>query len=205
MELEEKAQKTIKMLTVLMRNRIDEKWRFPLNRYSEILVREGLEKLEQLFGKGFSNDRIVDYIVYQIYRYRDLINNSSWQISWCFSQNAVNKYKGQFIDAGGKSGMNYYIDLWLNEGGISRESLSAILKDRSKNPLKKFIYIESENDVKLRWHNTQAGFFLCQQATTGWSPKAPPCQTCNYKEDCMESTALKYPEIMRLRLESDGK
>jgi len=193
------------MLTALIKKTVDGRWQFPLGRYSEVLVKEGLLRLDKLFGVGFHHDRIVDFVVYQVYRFRDIIKGSDWKISWCFSDNAVAKYKAQFIDKDGKSGMNYYIDLWLSDNQLSRAKLSRMVEDKKVNPFKKFVYIESEDETKRRFHNTDVGFVLCQQATTGWSPKSPVCRSCVSKEKCLSATKEKYPELTRIRIESDGK
>ena len=193
------------MLTVLIKQTISEEWRFPLGRYSEVVVLEGLLRLEKLFGKDYANDRIVDFVVYQIYRFRDVMKGNDWKLTWCFSENAVAKYKAQFMTKNGKSGMNYYIDLWLSEHELSREQLAKMVEEKKVNPFKKFVYIESEDAVKGRFHNTEVGFVLCQQATTGWSPKSPLCCSCNSKEKCIAATKEKYPELTRIRMKSDGK
>lgn len=164
------------------------------------IISKGLERLQMLYPHGYCDERIIDFVVYQIYRYRDYIGTDTrWNISWCFSDMAVAKYRQQFIDENGKSGMNYYIDRWLSEADLSREGLTVMIKDRSEHPMMKMIYIESEDIIKDRFLNTDGGYFICQQSTTGWSPASPVCGQCNNISKCKDVTKKKYPELFRLR------
>lgn len=150
------------------------------------------------------NERIVDYIVYQIYRCRDAIVEGRWHPGWMFSSAAREKYRNQFIREGGKSGMNYYIDQWLDEHDLSRGELVKLIEDQKPSPLRAMVYMESEEPIKRRFYNTETGFALCQQATTGWSPLSECCKGCVNWIECGKLTAHKYPELMRYRKEAYG-
>lgn len=164
------------------------------------VIAKGIERLKKLYPYGYCDERIVDFIVYQIYRYRDCINREPrWNITWCFSEMAVNKFRCQFIEEGGKSGMNWYIDRWLQESGTCRENLTGMLRDLSEHPLAKMIYVEAEDMMKKRFLNEEGGYFICQQSTTGWSPGSSVCAECNYVERCQITTEKKYPELFRIR------
>lgn len=171
--------------------------------YNLPTIVRGVQRLATLFPyAGMADDRIVDFVVYQVYRYRDMIAeypHTRWQLSWFFSDNAVAKYKSQFLSEEGKSGMNYYIDQWLREGELDRQMLSDMLADPTQHRLAKFIYQEGEEMTKKRFLNTEMGMMMCLQSTTGWTPKSPTCQQCQYTSRCMEESAKRYPEIIRLR------
>lgn len=174
---------------------------------SPFVVKCGIERLDKLFpGVGASDGRIVDFIVYQIYRYRDMIGTkgTKWNLLWCFSDKAVEKYKNQFLDKNGKTGMMYYIDQWLNDDNLNRGILENMIADRSVHRLAKFIYMPSEDGVKKRFMNTELGYLLCIQATTGWSPQSPICSACKNVVKCITSTMKKYPELVRLRKENNN-
>lgn len=166
-------------------------------------LRRGIERFSTIYNyQGVANDRIVDFVVYQLYRYRDMIADyphNRWQLSWCFSDNAVDKYRRQFIAEEGKAGMNYYIDQWLRQGSLDRQSLTDMLAEPGQHRLAKYIYMESEEMTKKRFLNTEMGLMLCIQSTTGWSPKSPTCQKCNNTSRCLEVSARKFPELIRLR------
>ena len=148
---------------------------------------------------------MVDYLVYQIYRCRNSIESDRrFNISWLFSDNAISKYKSQFMTDGGKTGINYYIDQWLSDDGLTRNGLANLLmgKEHSK---KKYVYIESEEPFKKRHLNTDDGLLLCLMATTGWNPLSETCNSCHHKDECMRISENKYPEIIRLRKKNGYK
>lgn len=194
------------MIETVVKRTIDPKWRFTQSGVAAIYLQDGLQRLTFLFGiPDMDEGRIVDYIVYQLYRCRSRIADGSWQYNWLFSQAAMDKFKNQFLSADGKSGMNYYIDQWLDEAELSRSQLAAMIARQKVNPLKNMVYIESEEPIKRRFLNTGDGFALCQQATTGWSPLSETCKKCNNREECGKITAKKYPELMRFRKETYGR
>src|SRR5574344_362544 len=108
MESKEKINKIQKMFAIVIQSLIDKRWHFPGGRGGVSVVENGIERLKKLYNySDMADERIIDFVVYQIYRYRDLINSGrGWEITWCFSENAVEKYRKQFIDTSGKSGMN---------------------------------------------------------------------------------------------------
>lgn len=185
-------QKVVKKL-------IDKDWLLPVT--ANLNIQLGILRFKDLFPGGMSDGRLVDFLVYQIYRFRDLIadKDSRWDMTWCFSENAVRKFKAQFLDAGGKSGMLYYIDQWLNEGGLSRDRLESMIAVKKEHRLAKLIYIEAEDFTKRRFFGTEMGFAMCIKSTTGWTPKSQVCASCVSASKCMEITEKKYPELVRLR------
>lgn len=76
-----------------------------------------------------------------------------------------------------------------------------MIAKQKPNPLKKMIYLPSEEPIKKRFLNTDAGLALCQQSTTGWSPLSETCGRCDNWVECGKMTAKKYPELMRFRKE----
>ena len=194
------------MIECLIRRTINPKWSFTSSGQVALQLQHGLGLLPGLFSVPVIDDeRIVDYIVYQIYRNRQAIEDGRWQPSWLFSKASMEKYKFQFLSEGGKSGMNYYINQWLDEFELSRGALVAMIAKPKPNPLRRMIYMESEEPIKKRFLNTEAGLALCQQATTGWSPLSATCKECNNWVECGKITAKKYPELMRFRKEAYGK
>lgn len=194
------------MIESLIRRTIDPKWKFTQSGQVAMQLQNGLGLLPGLFNVAVMDDeRIVDYIVYQIYRNREMIEDGRWQPSWLFSRTALDRYKNQFLSEKGKSGMNYYINQWLEEFELSRFTLVSMIAKPKPNPLRKMIYMESEEPIKKRFFNTEAGFALCQQATTGWSPLSDTCKKCKNWIECGKMTAKKYPELMRFRKEAYGK
>ena len=201
----DKAEKIGKMLCFLVRQTIDPKFTMSFGWQGTIAM--WLDRFRKLYPYDFADDRVTDYVVYQIYRFRDLIpeRGKGWNLTWCFSANAVDKFKKQFIDDNGKSGMNYYIDQWLQADGLDRGKLTEMLVDFREHRLAKFIYMPSEELTKKRFADTDTGFMLCMQATTGWSPLSAACQKCSHVEECIGYFEKKTPELIRLRKEYKTK
>ncbi len=190
------------MIETVVKRTIDPKWRFTQSGVVALYLQNGVEQLPALFGvSDIDDERIVDYIVYQIYRYRTSIANGSWQYTYLFSQAALEKYRNQFLSADGKSGMNYYINQWLDDVELSRGQLTLMIAKPKPDPLKQMVYLASEEPIKRRFLNTEDGLVLCQRATTGWSPLSEACGQCDNWVECGKMTAKKYPELMRYRKE----
>lgn len=205
MELQERTTKVRGMIETVIRRTVDPKWKYTQSGMAALQLQSGLELLPKLFGGvEVADERVVDFIVYQIYRNRQYIENGRWNPSWIFSNNALEKYKVQFMDEKGKSGMRYYIDKWLDEYELSRGQLVSMIAKQKPNPLRNMVYMESEEPIKRRFFNTEMGFVLCQQHTTGWSPLSDSCTKCNRWVECGKLTAEKYPELMRFRKEAYG-
>lgn len=189
------------MIQTLIQRTISRKWRFNQSGQALAYLADGLRKISEMFGEGMDDERTVDYIVYQIYRCRMAIAEDTWKYNWLFSASAMEKYRKQFMSEDGKSGMNYYIDQWLDKAGLSRGSLTAMIAKPRESPLKKMVYMPSEEPVKRRFLNTPDGIELCQNFTTGWSPLSEACGECDNWQECGKLTAKKYPELMRYRKE----
>lgn len=151
----------------------------------------------RLWPTGMADDRITDYIVYHLYRRRNL--SFKFYATDLFSEHSVNKFYDQFLGPNKRTGMNYYIDEWLKDGGLSRKAITEMIAGPKPSKLEKFIYMPSEELIKQRFLNTELGYSLCQNNTTGWAPKSEMCGKCNFKEDCMAETSRKYPDLIRLR------
>lgn len=190
------------MIETVVKRTINPRWRFTQSGVAAMYLQNGLQQLPSLFGfSDIDDERIVDYLVYQIYRQRSSILNGSWQYTYLFSQSAMQKYHSQFLTVEGKSGMNYYIDQWLEEAELSRGKLTSMIAAPKPNPLRKMIYLASEEPIKKRFLNTDDGLALCQRSTTGWSPLSETCGRCDNWVECGKMTAKKYPELMRFRKE----
>lgn len=194
------------MIEVVVKRTINPKWKFTQSGVAASYLEKGLRQLPSLFGvSDIDDERIVDYIVYQLYRQRTAIEEGSWQHTWLFSAAAMEKFRKQFLSADGKSGMNYYINQWLDEAELSRSALTAMIAKPKLSPLRKLIYLASEEPIKKRFLNTKDGLALCQSSTTGWSPLSETCGQCDNWDECEKITAKKYPELMRFRKEVYGR
>lgn len=169
-----------------------------------VALEVGVEALNKLWPyEGIADDRVVDYLVYQIYRTRENLEKGyGWQPNFLFTDYSIEKYRKQFIDDSGKSGMNYYINRWLDESELSRSDLVKMIEEPKPNSMRKYIYMESEEQTKMRFLNSEAGFMLCQRSTTGWAPQSDTCKKCDYQKQCEQATAKRLPELVRLRKES---
>lgn len=193
------------MINKVVKRTIDPTWKLSESPAVSEYIRNGIGRLPALFGiSDIDNGRIVDYIVYQLYRSRDAIEKGTWKHYWLFSQGAFEKYKNQFLRDGGKTGVNYYIDLWLKDGGLTRSQLTSGIST-ARSPLLGMVYLPSEERIKLRFHNGDCGMALCHSSTTGWSPFSEACNTCKSKSECEQWTARNYPELTRFRKEVYGK
>ena len=199
---QEKVSRTIKIFVRII-NKIDPKFRLPGGGQPELYIANGLAGLEKMFPMGMSDQRIADYIVYQLYRYADNIAGiapTHFQYSWCFSENALAKYKNQYFGTGNPR-IDYYIDQWLKELGIQRHQVVEYISGPKPNKWRKYVEMPSDELVKRRFHNTENGFVLCSSKTMGWSPGSKACQECNYVDKCKTVTGRRYPELLRLREE----
>ena len=208
MELKEKCSKIQKMIEGIVQVLIKRDWKLPGGPTVLTTIERGLNRMKVLYPYSeMADDRIVDFVVYQLYRYRDIIGtfDKGWNLSWCFSDNAVQKYKKQFIDAEGKSGMNYYIDQWLQEGQLDRQKLTRQISDPQEHPMRKYVYMPSEEQIKKHSIKMDNGHVLCMMRTTGWSPFSETCKQCQHTDECIDYLEHNVPELLRLRREEINK
>lgn len=163
------------------------------------MIEFGVKKInERLYPySDMACDRIVDYLVYHLYLRRE--SKYRFTVGDLFGDYAIDKYRRQFMSENGKSGINYYINQWLDEDNLTRQILTAMIEEPKPHKMSKFIYMESEELIKKRFLNTDMGYMLCQTSTTGWAPRSATCQQCKNIEQCINVTSLKYPELVRLR------
>lgn len=199
MELQKQAIRVLSIINKVIVELIDEKFKLPQSGISLQMTIEGVERLnKKLFPySNMADERIVDFIVYSLYLKRN--TQYRFTVSQIFSEGLMQKYQKQFMSADGKSGMNYYINEWLDEGDLSRSQLTKMIEKPKPHKMSKFIYMESEELIKKRFFNTETGYMLCQRSTTGWSPRSQYCGKCKNVEQCITITEQKYPELVRLR------
>lgn len=199
MELQKQAIRVLSIINKVIVELIDEKFKLPQSGISLQMTIEGVERLnKKLFPySNMADERIVDFIVYSLYLKRN--TQYRFTVSQIFSEGLMRKYQKQFMSADGKSGMNYYINKWLDEGDLSRSQLTKVIEKPKPHKMSKFIYMESEELIKKRFFNTEMGYMLCQRSTTGWSPRSQYCNKCKNVEQCIVTTEQKYPELVRLR------
>lgn len=194
-----------KAMEAIIRRTLLPRYRLPKNQAYLTKVRAVLGYYQSsCYPMGLADERIADFLLYQIYRLRDTISQSKqWDLDWVFSFKGVDKFKSQFLTKEGKSGMRYYIQEWMDDNGLAMEAILRFMEKPKPSPLASLVYLPSEEPVKRRWFNTEMGFLLCISETTGWSPQSVACQRCNYKEKCEKETQHKYPELTRLRKETE--
>ena len=203
MELQEGTLRLSRMIETIIRRCFDPKWRFP-GGPSLLILENGHKELHKLWPyDGIANDRVVDYVVYQVYRTRRTLENGySWRPDFLFSDYSIEKYRKQFIDEGAKSGIDYYINQWLDDAELTRADLVRMIEEPKQNGMRKYIYMESEEQTKMRFLNTEAGYLLCQRNTTGWAPLSVACCKCDFNKQCEQLTEKRLPELVRLRKEN---
>ena len=81
------------------------------------------------------------------------------------------------------------------------DRLLALIADRRKHPLYKFIFPQYEESTKSRALNTDVGYYICGQSTLLWTPFSVSCQQCVKAEACKQRTRQAYPELYRIRTE----
>lgn len=184
-----------KVITIL----IGDGYKIPGGGQSLAVVERGIKRINQVLFpySDMADGRIIDYIVYFLYLKRE----PRWRftVNDMFGDYAISKYRNQFMSDDGKTGINYYIDQWLRDGGFTRSSLTKLIEKPKPHKMSKFIYMESEELIKKRFLNTDMGYMLCQSSTTGWAPRSRQCQICKNSSQCIYVTEQKYPELIRLR------
>lgn len=196
----------VKNVFVKLINTIAPGYKFPGGGQPILYIYKGLDYMQaRYFPLGMADERIVDCIIYQVYRYRKFYEEGKADYKWCFSHNAIDKFYAQFFGGGKGTGMKYYINQWLDENNINRKSLIDMIASPKANPYTKFLYMHSEELIKQRFLNQEVGYLLCQNNTLGWSPLSQTCQKCQFIDKCINDTAIKYPEIIRLRKEYQQK
>ena len=203
MEFQKQATRVREAINKVIAALINPTYRIPGGGQSLQTIISGIGKInKELFPySDMATDRIVDFFVYQLYikretRYRLTVED-------IFSDYAIGKYRKQFLSEDGKSGINYYINLWLASESITRASLVGMIDTSKQHRLQKYVYLESEELIKKRFYGTDMGYMLCQRSTTGWAPQSDTCRQCRYSEECRTTTAKKFPELYRLRLQKN--
>ena len=199
MESQKQAIRVRSAINKVILTLIGKEYKIPDGGQTLAVVEQGIKKINQKLYpySDMADDRIIDYLVYHLYLKRE--PRRRFTINEFFSDYAIAKYRQQFIDEGGKSGMNYYINQWLEDGDFTRAGLTKLIEKPKPHKMSKFIYMESEELIKKRFINTDMGYMLCQRSTTGWSPRSQCCQICKNASQCIHATEQKYPELIRLR------
>lgn len=156
--------------------------------------------LEALNQPG--RERIVDFCVCQVYaisRFDEQYCKQRWKPSHSFGKKALERFTGH------SEQHRYYENAWLQEIGVDRKDLLALITDRKDHPQAKFIFAAYEERTKRRCLSTKAGYYICEISTLMWSPFSPSCQQCRYAEECRKRTQKAYPELYRIRVEQFSK
>lgn len=200
-----KVRKIGKAVELIISQCVKKGWKYTSNPWNDNSILRCYIRLEDNFGVGnVSDGRLADYLVYQIYRLRDRIESDhTFNVTWLFGETAVSKFISQY-GADGKSGINYYIDRWLNKGSLNRWTVERSLQVQSAHSLAEYIHMTSEETTKKRFHNKVAGFTICVGHTTGWDPQSVYCSQCKFADQCRTLMKKKYPELIRLR-EEEGR
>lgn len=187
----EEIKNLANVYTVLLKAVYTPSFSIPMGGKNTSCLSRILEAMEKDFG-SITGERMVDFCVSAAYANREHLSKD---IARVFGPAAWNRYKNE------KHQSDWYQDKWLAQNNIDRVNLYELIKDRSEHPMQKYLYMESEEYTKKRLINSNAGFYLCQVQTLGWSPVSECCNMCVNVEKCKEKTNNKYPELYRLRCE----
>lgn len=200
MEKEERLIKKIKAVyTEIIKRLIDPSFSFPEGGKVNRTLSQFIADFSKVCGGEFNTSRFVDYCVFQIHKNR----NAQYQHSLApktFGATALQKYLSMSSKA-----KKYMEDQWLSEADLTRVYLNSLISKKQEHPQAKYIYMPSEEGTKKRSINTDIGFVICSTSTLMWSPFSPACQICKNAEKCKQETAIKYPELYRIRLEKYGE
>lgn len=199
MELQKQVTRVLSTANKIIVTLIGKEFRLSQNDMTLRMIQDGIMRLNQrLFPySNMADERIVDFLVYSLYLKRD--TRYKFTANQLFADGLILKFQKQFMSADGKSGMNYYINEWLDSGELNRAELTKMIEKPRPHKMSKFIYMESEELIKRRFYNTEMGYMLCQRSTTGWSPRSKSCTGCINAYQCIIVTEQKYPELVRLR------
>lgn len=199
MESQRQAIRVRSAINKIILTLIGKEFKIPDGGQSLAVVEQGIKKINQALYpySNMADDRIIDYLVYFLYLKRE----PRWRftVNDIFSDYAISRYRQQFMSENGKSGINYYINQWLDGGNLTRAALTKMIEKPKPHKMSKFIYLESEDLIKRRFFDTDMGYMLCQLSTMGWAPRSKWCQVCINASKCICATERKYPELIRLR------
>lgn len=176
---------------------VDGAFRFPGGGMAQRAVAGCMERLDAGTGQ-LSREKVVDFCICQVYAitYYDASYLKRWKPSHSFGKKALERFTSN------TGARRYYEDLWLRQHGLSRTGLVAMIRDRSRHPLTKFIYPENEDATKARRMSTEAGLYICSVSTLMWTPFSSVCRECRVVEACRRMTQERYPELFRIREEA---
>lgn len=192
MEKEKLTKQTAAVFTEIIKKLVNPTYKFPKGGAATRTIHTFLDRIEEEFG-AVTCERLVDVCITGAYTFRE---RSDWTLKQVFGPSTIKRVKEQ------KRGQIFYQNQWLETGGLSRDALLALIKDRKEHPQAKYIYIQAEEATKIRQLNRKTGFLICQLSTLGWSPMSDACNQCQFVADCQKETERKYPEIYRLRIEN---
>ena len=201
MERPEQIKSILRVFTVLMKQ-LSPRFSFPKGGVATKAVSSCLDSLEATYSPGLSPERIVDYCVCQVYaasRFDGEYAIGKWKVSHSFGKKALERFKET-----GKA-KKYYEDKWLRECSLSRPILLALIENKKRHPLFKFIYPDYEDVTKMRMVSSEVGYYICAVSTLLWTPFSPACRNCLKADLCKERTRSRFPELYRIRLEEFRK
>lgn len=201
MENERKSKAMTAVFTHLMQHSIMPTFTFPKGGIAVRTVASCLKTLETRYGKGISEERIVDFCICQVYTISRFDRNylSRWNVTHSFGKKAIERFLSN------KQANRYFEDNWLETIGISRNTLSASIKSRTQHPLFKYVNPIYEEATKRRALSTIIGYYICGASTLLWNPFSPACHACSKKQACKKRTQVYFPELYRLRIEEFNK
>lgn len=200
MESRNQAIRVISAINKVVVSLIGKEYVIACNDNSIAMIEERMRRMKDWCFQlqDIADERIIDVMVYSLYLKRKPMRKfTAWDV---FSDMTMIKFQCQFMSENGKSGMNYYINKWLREANLTRTLLTKMIAKPKPHKMSKFIYLESDEMIKKRFYNTEIGYLLCQQSTTGWAPRSRNCKFCENADKCMIATEQKYPELVRLRI-----
>ena len=200
MENEERLIKQIKTVySEIVKRLIDPTFKFPEGGKVNRQLSQFIKEFSKTTCGEFSASRLADYCVFQIHKNRE----SAYQRRLApnaFGKTAMSKYASMSTRQ-----KTHCENQWLSEANLTRAYLVSLINIKKKeHPLSKYIYMVSEEGTKQRFLDTEMGFMICKTSTLMWSPFSDTCNRCKNADKCKEETAIKYPELYRIRLEKNG-
>lgn len=199
MEKENLASNLQRLFTLLMRQTLWPGFRFPGGGAAGRALTRCEEALERAHG-ALSAERMADFCICQAYaasgygeEYR-----RRWRPAHSFGTKALDRF------AATNPARRYYEDRWLYGYGLTREGL-ADEAGSGEHPMTRFVCPAWEEQTKRRLLSTEAGYMVCGSSTLLWAPQSPACCKCQSSVRCRERTRRLYPELYRLRCETNRK
>ena len=200
MEKDDLTKKMITLYSKIQKHFVDPTFVFPNGGRNYQHVKRCAEALIQARGGVLTKEMMVDYCVFQVYYWRNVKESGiNWTVAHSFGKNAIKRFTDK------TRGFTYYENLWIRDKHTNRDDLWVWCFGFDKHVYDHIVFMPAEESTKRRLHNSEFGYVICGRSTTLWSPLSPACNECVNMNRCVQRTASLYPELYRIRLESNKK